>query len=156
MVTRSTKNILVVCYGNICRSPMAEALLRREFGRARLAPPWVATSAGVGAVEANRAASGTMRVAAQSGLSLEQHRARMLTREMAAEAEVLVALDDFVEDQMLRIAGDLPVQLWVVDDPYGGSQQGYERAFREVEAHVDRFIRSLLDGDSVREGSRND
>lgn len=127
---------------------MAEALLRRELGRARLAPPWVAHSAGVGAVEGNRAASGTLRAASQQGLSLEQHRARMLTPEMAAAADVLVALDDYVEDQILRIAGDLPVELWPVVDPYGGAFEGYERAFHDVEAHVDRFIQKLLDGRS--------
>ncbi len=125
---------------------MAEALLRRELQRARLAPPWHAHSAGVGAVPGNRAASGTLRVASQNGLSLEQHRARMLTPEMAVAADVLVALDDYVEDQILRIAGDIPVHVWPVDDPYGGPSEGYERAFRSVEAHVDTFVRTLLDG----------
>ena len=125
---------------------MAEALLRRELQRARLVPPWQAHSAGVGAVPGNRAASGTLRVASQSGLSLEQHRARLLTAQMAADADVLVALDDYVEDQILRIAGDIPVRVWPVDDPYGGPEAGYERAFRAVETHVDAFVQALIDG----------
>ena len=143
-----THRILVVCYGNICRSPMCEALLRREFGRARLTPPWEASSAGVGAVPGNPAATGSLRAAARHGLSLEQHRARMLTPEMAAAAEIVVALDGYVEDQILRIAGDIPVRLWPVDDPYGGPEHGYERAFRDVEVHVDRFIQELVDARS--------
>lgn len=138
------QRILVVCYGNICRSPLGEALLRRELVRARLTPPWVASSAGVGALDGNRAASGTLRVASQRGLSLEQHRARMLSAEMAREADVVVALDEYVEDQILRIAGDIPVRVWPVADPYGGPQEGYERAFRELETHVERFVAELL------------
>lgn len=148
MSSLATNSILVVCYGNICRSPMGEALLRRELERARLTQ-WKAGSAGVGAVPGTPAAPGTLRVASRQGLSLEQHRARILTPEMAAEATVLVALDNYVEDQILRIVGDIPVQVWPVDDPYGGPDAGYERAFQEIESHVNSFVQKLIDGRAI-------
>ena len=61
---------------------------------------------------------------------------RRLTREMAHAADLLIALDEFVEDAILRIAGDLPMESWPVDDPYGGPEEGYRQAYTDLEKRV--------------------
>lgn len=100
-------------------------------------------SAGVGALPGTPAAPGTVQAARRRGLALEGHRARRLTPEMAREADVLIALDEVVEEEIGILAGDdLPVLLWPVDDPYGGPEAGYARALDEIEAHVRRFVES--------------
>lgn len=137
------QRILVVCYGNICRSPVAEALLRGRLRAHGLDRGYVVRSAGVGALPGAPAARGMQEVAREHGLDLGIHRARRMTADMAHEADVLIALDEVVEEEIGIQAGEVPVVLWPVDDPYGGPPDGYRRAFAEIAAHVDRFVGEL-------------
>ncbi|MFQ5601623.1 MAG: low molecular weight protein-tyrosine-phosphatase [Candidatus Krumholzibacteriia bacterium] len=138
---RERTRILVVCYGNICRSPTAEALLRRELDRAGLGPQYEVGSAGVRALHGNPAAPGALQTAAQHGVLLDEHRARQLTPEMALQADVVIAMDEVVEEEILILSGDdIPIVLWAVDDPYGGPDEGYERAFEEIRSLVRRYV----------------
>ena len=71
--------VLFVCTGNICRSPTAEALARRELERSPGVPLQV-SSAGSHAFEGNPAASRSLLAASTRGASLERHFARELSR----------------------------------------------------------------------------
>ena len=132
--------ILVVCYGNICRSPMAEALLKRDFRAANMDKRFIVRSAGVGAQPGNPVAPRTEAVARAHGIDLRGHRARRLTADMAREAEVVIALDEIVEEEIAILAGDIPILLWPIDDPYGGPDEGYVQAWVEIEKHVKRYV----------------
>jgi low molecular weight protein-tyrosine phosphatase len=84
-------DVLFVCTGNICRSPTAEALARRELARY----PGVAlriSSAGSHALEGNPAASRSMLAAATRGASLERHFARDLTRRRVRAADLVLCM----------------------------------------------------------------
>ena len=142
-VAVTSREILVVCYGNICRSPMAEALLRQTLARRGLDDVYSVSSAGVGAIAGQPAAPLTQQVASANGLALDKHSARRLDADMAHKAHVVIALDEFVEDCILRIAGDIPVLAWNVDDPYGGPEAGYHTAFASLQALVEDFASTL-------------
>jgi protein-tyrosine phosphatase len=139
------QRILIVCYGNICRSPFAEALLKRSLREARL-ERFIVRSAGVGAQPGTPAARGAVESAEQRGLDLTPHRARRLTAAMAREADILIAMDEVVEEEIAILAGDLAVTLWPVDDPYGGPRESYERAAEAIAVHVARFVDALRAG----------
>jgi protein-tyrosine phosphatase len=83
--------LLFVCTGNLCRSPTAEALARRELARY----PGVALqvgSAGSHALEGNPAASRSVLAVAARGASLEQHHARELTRRRVRDADLILCM----------------------------------------------------------------
>jgi protein-tyrosine phosphatase len=83
--------VLFVCTGNICRSPTAEALARRELARYPGAPIQL-SSAGSHALEGNPAASRSVLAAATRGASLERHFARELTRRRVRAAGLILCM----------------------------------------------------------------
>jgi protein-tyrosine phosphatase len=83
--------VLFVCTGNICRSPTAEALARRELERHPGVPIQV-SSAGSHALEGNPAASRSMLAASTRGASLERHFARELTRRRVRAADLILCM----------------------------------------------------------------
>jgi protein-tyrosine phosphatase len=83
--------VLFVCTGNICRSPTAEALARRELTRYPGAPIQL-SSAGSHALEGNPAASRSMLAASSRGASLERHFARELTRRRVRAADLILCM----------------------------------------------------------------
>jgi protein-tyrosine phosphatase len=83
--------VLFVCTGNICRSPTAEALARRELERYPGAPIQL-SSAGSHALEGNPAASRSMLAAATRGANLERHFARELTRRRVRAADLILCM----------------------------------------------------------------
>ena len=83
--------VLFVCTGNICRSPTAEALARRELERYPGVPLQV-SSAGSHALEGNQAASRSMLAASTRGASLERHCARELTRRRVRSAGLILCM----------------------------------------------------------------
>ena len=84
-------SVLFVCTGNICRSPTAEALARRELQRYPGVPIQV-SSAGSHALEGNPAASRSMLAAATRGANLERHFARELTRRRVRAADLILCM----------------------------------------------------------------
>lgn len=78
--------ILVVCIGNICRSPVAEAMLRRALPGKRLG------SAGLGALVGQGVDPTARELAEADGLDVADHQARQLTRELLVEADLILVM----------------------------------------------------------------
>jgi protein-tyrosine phosphatase len=85
-------SILVVCTGNICRSPMAEGFLRRDLERrfGQKAPG--VSSAGVGAWDGTEVTDGSRIAAAERGTDIAGHRARMVTAELVRQADLVLCM----------------------------------------------------------------
>ena len=80
-------SILVVCVGNICRSPAGERILAESCPSIRV------ESAGIAALEGHAADETMNKVSSQKGVSLDGHVARQFTAEMAAEFDLILALE---------------------------------------------------------------
>lgn len=93
--------ILLVCEGNVCRSPVAEAALRSHL--AGLVSPPVIGSAGTRALVGAPADAATVAVAAKAGIDLSRHRARQLDRELAASATLLLTASRRIRSDVVAI-----------------------------------------------------
>jgi sugar transferase (PEP-CTERM/EpsH1 system associated) len=93
--------ILFVCRGNVIRSPMAAALLRRrlsEFGLDGLS----VSSAGLHVNGSLRADARALKIAGEFGVTLEDHRAQPVTPALVARADAIVAMDLFNLAELCR------------------------------------------------------
>jgi protein-tyrosine phosphatase len=95
-------HVLVICTGNICRSPIAEGMLRRALaGRLGADAPSV-DSAGTQGWEGSAAQPGSVAAAAEREIDISGHVARLLTREMIGGADLVLAMAgehrDFVRE----------------------------------------------------------
>lgn len=90
------KKILVVCVGNICRSPMAEYALRSRLGGVAVA------SAGLDALEGYAADPDAVRVSAEHGLDITAHRARRVNMALVNEAELILTMEAIHRRELMR------------------------------------------------------
>jgi len=97
---KTARSFVFVCFGNIMRSPMCEYLMNREAaGLDDL--QFAVTSAGLNAIPGNPAHSWAVAAAREFGISLENHRARLVTREMVDQADAIFAMDYQNQVQLL-------------------------------------------------------
>ena len=139
-------HILVVCSGNICRSPFAEAALRRHVDGADI----VVSSAGTIAEPGIPATSLMRAIARDHGLDLDRHRSRALAdvdrpdlvlgMEMHHLTSANRSFDGLAPDRFRLL--DHPRE---VPDPYGYGRDVYERAADQMLRAIERFEISSLD-----------
>src|SRR5437879_12640152 len=99
------KTILLVCTGNICRSPLAAALLERALNERGLDAIEV-SSAGTGAWDGAPVSEGAYLVGLERGLDLSGQRAQLLTRQMVDEADLILTIARHQRARLDALGGD--------------------------------------------------
>src|SRR3989442_12734183 len=148
------KRILLVCPGNICRSPLAEALLRRALEERSVAGVSV-TSAGTGGWDGASASEGAYLVGLERGLDLSGHRARLLTRELVEAADLILTMARHHRARVDELGGEGRVFVLgeyagrdgeeaEVSDPFGGDLDVYRDTCAELEALVAAAVERIV------------
>lgn len=107
-------SVLVVCVGNICRSPMGERVLRQAL------PDVTVTSAGIGAVVGAGADATGAQAAAEIGVDLENHVARQLTNEMGGAYDLILVMEQGHRAEISRRFPQLSGRTMLFDHWTGG------------------------------------
>lgn len=150
-------NILVVCHGNICRSPVGEALLRRHLPGHRI------SSAGIGALVDNGVDAQAAALASEEGLDVSQHRARQLTEHMIQEADLVLVMS---QGQRKAIGEKYPAVMgktmlfgqWVDDGQSDGAGKEIPDPFnksRDVFVHVHGLLKQAAQAWADRLGQNS-
>lgn len=128
-------SVLVVCIGNICRSPVAEALLRRDVAGVTV------RSAGLHAMVGHGAQREMVDLAQGINLDLTSHIARQFTPEMGKDHDLILVMERAHRDEISQIAPHLMGRTMLLDhwsggkgiaDPYQNGQAAYEQAFSAI------------------------
>lgn len=140
------RNILVVCRGNVCRSPVGERLLRRAL------PGWRIYSAGLQATPGMSADPKMASLAERDGISLNAHRSQMFTLDLARQHDLILVMK---RSHMAQIAQNYPqisgktfyFNHWptpeCIADPWKKSDEFYEIIYKKIVGAADSW-RSVL------------
>lgn len=154
---RLARQIVFVCTGNTCRSPMVEAVFKQRLAAALNCASaelpnrgYVVRSAGVATADGHPASAEAVDVLRAWDIDLSQHRSQIATAELIAQADEIVAM---TRSHLLTILSRYPVlpgSLRLLcgvegdlDDPIGGTVEVYRTCAEKVRRHVDRFITEM-------------
>ena len=161
--------LLFVCTGNLCRSPMAEGIMKDllldEASTRRVMLPIVAASAGIHAEDKRPASRHAVEVAKEHGINLSFHRSRLLTADIARNVSLILTMErrqtEFIKinwPDVLNVhelkqygfpPGEEPADLDVAD-PIGHGIEVYRHAFGELKEEVVRVSRILFPAVAAR------
>lgn len=138
--------ILVVCVGNICRSPSGEYLLKK------LLPSKHIASAGVGALVGKSADKTSAEVAIENGISLDGHIAQQLTSELCREYDLILVMEKGHIEAVTKIAPEARGKTmlfgqWIgqkdIPDPYRQSREAFDHAYALIEEAAQAWAKKL-------------
>jgi protein-tyrosine phosphatase len=136
------KSILVLCEGNHCRSPIAEALLQAELG-----PEVSVESAGFHALEGQPADLQIQQVAREHHLDLAAHRGRQWTTEMALRADLILVMEEYQKAMCEALVPSVRGRVFLlghwrtdpprdIPDPYGLGPESTRISFELIQQAV--------------------
>ncbi|GAD90085.1 low molecular weight protein-tyrosine-phosphatase Wzb [Vibrio halioticoli NBRC 102217] len=138
-------NILVVCIGNICRSPIGEEILKQAL------PAKNVTSAGLGALVDKPADENSVTVSANNNLDLTNHVARQITTKMIADNDLILVMEKGHIDAITKLAPAARGKTmlyghWInkeIPDPYKQSLEAFEHVYGLIDKSAKEWIKRL-------------
>ena len=166
-MSRKTKNVLFLCFGNICRSPFAEGLFTKLAAQSEQ-KNLLADSAGLFALPGNSATSLAQRVAIEHEVNLSGHEAKLVSKTLVKWADLILVmekshintlLETFPEatdkTRLIRQFSRVGSKHRGIADPYGLQYEAYRFCFLDIEDAVSGLITTLSDK-RIDDSERND
>jgi len=144
-------SVLMVCVGNICRSPMAEALLIDRLSDSNYSKINIA-SAGVGALVGHEADATAKELMTEKNIDVSAHRARQLNTELISEYDLILVMEKGHINAVHNIAPSSKGKVHLlgkwsdfeISDPYMQPRREFEVALELIERGVDEWIEKVF------------
>ena len=158
----------MVCLGNICRSPLAEAILRDKAERAQL--EWFIDSAGTNGLHVGEAPHPlSQKIARKHGIDISSQRARKFVAEDFLRFDKIYTMAGDVLEEIKVIAKDkydeskiewlmnecYPGKNLEVPDPWYGPESGYQKVYELIQEACKAIIKNHPEGDFESSRKRN-
>jgi protein-tyrosine-phosphatase len=153
------RNILFICTGNTCRSPLAEGFMKKLLEKNSLRRIEV-DSAGLTALPGSPASFQSLRVARENSVSLEKHQARLVTPELIDQADLIVVMEPGQRQQLLDRYPEASGKILLlrhfarygsrergIHDPYGLNLEVYRFCFEDIKECVESLHEWLREAD---------
>jgi protein-tyrosine phosphatase len=142
------QRIIVVCTGNICRSPIAEGLLRSRLVETGIS----VSSAGIAALVGHAADPFAQQVMQEHGYDISAHRAQQATQALLTSMDLILTLDqshsEWIRLRFPQLQGrTYKLGRWSnnidVADPYGRPEAAFEQSFAEISQYTDEWLKRI-------------
>ncbi|HAO0878806.1 TPA: protein tyrosine phosphatase [Escherichia coli] len=140
-------SILVVCTGNICRSPIGERILKQ------LLPTMQVDSAGTAALIDHNADNSAIKIAKKHGISLEGHKGKQFTAKLARNYDLILAMEKIHINQIEKIAPEARGKTmlfghWLenrdIPDPFRKSDEAFASVFVLIQRSSQLWVEKLI------------
>lgn len=147
-------NILFVCTGNICRSPVAEYILRVKLEKRKINNV-MAFSAGLLDMRRQPPPREMVKIAMDFGVNMENHRSKTITREAIENASLVFTMEEFHRNKVHELLPNHRQKVFVlslfdskfngmnINDPLGMSFYHYRYCFDRIDRLVQKLIHVL-------------
>jgi protein-tyrosine phosphatase len=140
--------VIVVCYGNICRSPIGEVLLQRALDERVGSGRALVTSAGIGADDGRPPSRGTVVAMEARGIDVRALRSTYLRPHDVARAWRIYCMEDYQVRHVERLDPAASSKVMLLDgeevpDPLGSGQEAYENVALQIERLLPAVVEDI-------------